>query len=108
MIDLETRRFLESAKSSAEDVQAMFGGIKAVLEATDDHVRHYIREAPFDTGVKTVLDYHADSLQELLGVAGHLLLEMEAQQDALVHLLCVKVFGNNRAQDGGTPLERGA
>ncbi|BDF69149.1 hypothetical protein CE91St41_01300 [Oscillospiraceae bacterium] len=43
MIDLETRRFLESAKSSAEDVQAMFGGIKTVLEATDDHVPTYGR-----------------------------------------------------------------
>ncbi|BDF69150.1 hypothetical protein CE91St41_01310 [Oscillospiraceae bacterium] len=58
--------------------------------------------------MKTVLDYHADSLQELLGVAGHLLLEMEAQQDALVHLLCGKVFENHRVQGGGTPLERGA
>lgn len=93
MMDEATFRILGEAKNQAEDAQAMFGGIKAVLGAADDSVRNYLQNAPFESsGHKTYLDYHAHNLQELLGVVSHLLLEMEEQQDALVHLLAEKTF----------------
>ena len=84
--------FLETAKSKAEDVQAMFGGIKAVLGATENSARN-LRITPFESsGIKTYLDYYGINLQELLGVVSHLLMEMEKQQDALVTLLAEKTF----------------
>lgn len=92
MMDAVTFRLLEDAKSQAEDVQAMFGGIKAVLGATDDAVRRHLREFPLESGIKTYLEYQGENLQELLSVIEHLLLDMEERQDALVDLLAEKTF----------------
>ena len=92
MMDEATFCILEEAKNKAEDAQAMFGGIKAVLGATDDAVRRHLREFPLESGIKTYLEYQGENLQELLSVIEHLLLEMEERQDALVDLLAEKTF----------------
>ena len=96
MKDAETLLFLQEAKTQAEYAQAMFGGIKAVLDVTEDSVCRHIKDAPFNDGIKSYLDYHATTLQELIGVVSHLLMEMETQQDALVHLLSQKFFELNK------------
>ena len=92
MMDAATFQFLREAKHQAEDVQAMFGLIKAVLGATDDNVRSNLREAHFESGFDAYLEYIGENLQELLSVIEHLLLDMEKQQDALVHMLSQKNF----------------
>lgn len=92
MMDEAAFRCLEEAKNQAEYAQAMFGGIKAVLGATEEAVRHYLLESPFESGIKTYLECHGENLQELICVSSHLLMEMEERQDKLVHLLSQKTF----------------
>ncbi|MDY3906744.1 MAG: hypothetical protein SOZ47_08070 [Lawsonibacter sp.] len=92
MMDAATFQVLEEAKDQAECEQAMFGGIKAVLGATEDAVRRYLRESPFESGIKTYLDYHGEKLQDLLSVIEHLLMDMEERHDSLVDLLAEKTF----------------
>ena len=46
MMDVESYQILKAAKEKAEGVQAMFGGIKAVLGAADDYVsRRLVKNA---------------------------------------------------------------
>lgn len=92
MMDKETFRFLEESKHKSEDVQAMFGLIKAVLGSTEEVVRYYLLKSPFESGIATYLEAHGENLRDLLCVIEHLLLEMEEQQDAIVNLLAEKTF----------------
>lgn len=92
----DSKNVLASAKSGAEDVQALFGSVKAITGAMEDYIRHYIRETPFGKAVTEHMAYHADSLQELLAVADHLIIEIEETQGAVVRMLSEQV----RAEKG--------
>lgn len=74
-------------RGDAEAVRAMFGPVKAICEAIQDYISHNVKVTPFDEAVSLCMGYHADSLQELLAGAMHLLYEMEEQQGKLIHAL---------------------
>lgn len=92
MMDAEIYNALHDAKNKAEDVQAMFGGIKAVLSAAEEQTGRQLVQNEFGGGCGTIINLIGGELQELLGVVAHLLLEMEQMQDELVHQLSEKTF----------------
>lgn len=85
---------LRAAKSRAEDVQAGFGGVKAVLGAVDDYIYHQFITVELESWPQEHVNYHAKSLQELLCVMTHLLADMEKEQDELVHVLSGRAEGS--------------
>lgn len=91
-MDAENYKALSAIQGKAEDVRAMFSGINAVLGAADDYIYHQLMKNPLEGGHKDLLKYHGKSLQDLLSVVTHLLLEMEDVQSELVHQLGEKTF----------------
>lgn len=108
MMDVESYQTLKAAKEKAEDVQAMFGGIKAVLGAADDYVSCQLVKNALGSGYKECFEYHGKHLQELLGVVEHLLLEMEPMQDELVHQLAQKTFATRKELEAASATVNGA
>lgn len=108
MMDVESYQLLKAAKEKAEDVQAMFGGINAVLGAADDYIYHQLMQNPLEGGHKDLLKYHGKSLQDLLSVVTHLLLEMEDVQSELVHQLGEKTFAAWNELEAATATVSGA
>lgn len=108
MMDVESYQILKAAKEKAEGVQAMFGGIKAVLGAADDYVSRQLVKNALGSGYKECIEYHGKHLQELLGVVEHLLLEMEPMQDELVHKLAQKTFATRKELEAATAAMNGA
>ena len=107
MMDVESYQIMEDALHKAEDAQAMFGGIKAVLAAADDYTSRQFVQNQLGSGYKEHINYLGRELQNLLGVIEHLLLEMEQMQDELVTQLAEKTFATRKELEAATAAVRG-
>lgn len=106
-MDVESFQIMDAALDKAEEAQAMFGGIKAVLAAAESYTRHQLVQNQLGSGYKEQLNYIGGKLQDLLGVVEHLLLEMEQLQNELVDQLAEKTFSTREELEAASAAVNG-
>ncbi len=107
-MDVESFQIMDAALDKAEEAQAMFGGIKAVLAAAESHTSRQLVQNQLGDGYKEHINYIGGELLDLLGVVEHLLLEMEQLQNELVDQLAEKTFATRKELEAATAAVNGA